>query len=227
VITMHSSMESGYLSRGKVKVKEARLPRYTWRDSWRWMRWDIPTRIAFLVGAPIIWIVIADVDPAAVGVRLGLTPADWVLVAFWSASVALVSLTYRRWLWPARSVPGRSALLVDLPFYLVINPVAEELFFRGVFLFGLANWVGMPWSVAISSIVFGFHHGLDRRFPFSFLVLGTLGGAVFGISAAHFGSIAPAIVLHSVADAVIFLAAGPCLERLGVGLQDPGSAVSG
>ena len=86
-------------------------------------------------------------------------------------------------------------------------------------MFGLANLIGMPWSIVVTSIVFGFHHGLDRRFPFSFLVLGTMGGALFGIAAAHFGSIAPAVVLHAAADLVLFVAAGPLLERAGVRWQ--------
>lgn len=183
------------------------------------MRWDVPTRIAFLIGAPLIWIVIADVDPASLGLTVGLTSRDWILVGFWAVGVALVSLTFRRWWWPVRAAPDRSALVLDLPFFVVLNPLAEELFFRGAALFGLANLIGMPWSIVVTSIVFGFHHGLDRRFPFSFLVLGTMGGALFGIAAAQFGSVAPAVVLHAVADLVLFVAAGPLLERLGVDWQ--------
>ena len=135
--------------------------------------------------------------------------------------MALVTLSYRRWLWPVRAVAGRSALPLDLPFFLVLNPVAEELFFRGAAMFGLANLIGMPWSIVVTSLVFGLHHGLDRQFPRSFLVLGTLGGLLFGIAAAHFDSVAPAIVLHVAADAVIFVAAAPILERLGVGVRLP------
>ena len=190
------------------------------------MRWDVPTRIALLIAAPLVWIAVADIDPAAIGLTLGLRGLDWVLVAVWSAGVALVTLTYRRWLLPVRSAPDRSALALELPFFGVLNPVAEELFFRGGAMFGLASLVGMPWAIAITSLVFGFHHQLDRRFPFSFLVLGTLGGAIFGIAAAMFGSIVPAIVLHAVADLVIFVAAGSVLERYQVGLAvdaGPGS----
>lgn len=183
------------------------------------MRWDVPTRIAFLIGAPLIWIVIAGVDPEALGFTIGLTSRDWILVGFWVVGVVLVSLAFRRWWWPVRAVPDRSALVLDLPFFVVLNPLAEELFFRGAAMFGLANLIGMPWSIVVTSIVFGFHHGLDRRFPFSFLVLGTMGGALFGIAAAHFGSIAPAIVLHAAADLVLFVAAGPLLERVGVRWQ--------
>ena len=185
------------------------------------MRWDVPTRIVFLIGAPLIWIAVAGIDPSAIGLRLGLAPLDWILIALWSVGVALVTLSYRRWLWPVRAVAGRSALALDLPFFLVLNPVAEELFFRGAAMFGLANLIGMPWSIVVTSLVFGLHHGLDRQFPRSFLVLGTLGGLLFGIAAAHFDSVAPAIVLHVAADAVIFVAAAPILERLGVGVRLP------
>ena len=185
------------------------------------MRWDVPTRIVFLIGAPLIWIAVAGIDPSAIGLRLGLAPLDWILIALWSVGVALVTLSYRRWLWPVRAVAGRSALALDLPFFLVLNPVAEELFFRGAAMFGLASLIGMPWSIVVTSLVFGLHHGLDRQFPRSFLVLGTLGGLLFGIAAAHFDSVAPAIVLHVAADAVIFVAAAPILERLGVGVRLP------
>ena len=103
----------------------------------------------------------------------------------------------------------------------MLNPVAEELFFRGAAMFGLASLIGMPWAIVVTSLVFGLHHGLDRQFPRSFLVLGTLGGLLFGIAAAHFDSVVPAIVLHVAADAVIFVAAAPILERLGVGVRWP------
>ena len=158
------------------------------------MRWDVPTRIVFLIGAPLIWIAVAGIDPSAIGLKLGLAPLDWILIALWSVGVALVTLSYRRWLWPVRAAGDRSALLLNLPFFLVLNPVAEELFFRGAALFGLANLIGMPWAIVVTSLVFGLHHGLDRQFPRSFLVLGTLGGLLFGIAAAHFESVAPAIV---------------------------------
>ena len=36
------------------------------------MRWDVPTRVAFLIGAPLIWIAIAGIDPSAIGLQLGL-----------------------------------------------------------------------------------------------------------------------------------------------------------
>ena len=185
------------------------------------MRWDVPTRILFLIAAPLIWIAIAGIDPSAIGLQLGLAPLDWILIALWSVGVALVTLSYRRWLWPVRAAGDRSALLLNLPFFLVLNPVAEELFFRGAAMFGLANLIGMPWAIVVTSLVFGLHHGLDRQFPRSFLVLGTLGGLLFGIAAAHFESVAPAIVLHVAADAVIFVAAAPILERLGAGVRLP------
>ncbi|MBM4438183.1 MAG: CPBP family intramembrane metalloprotease [Actinobacteria bacterium] len=183
---------------------------------------DLPTRVAGLIGVPLVWIAVARVDPAAIGLTLRLTASDWALVGVLALGAALVTLAYRRWYWPVGQAPGRTALVLELPFFLAVNPVAEELFFRGGVQFGLANWVGMPWSIAITSVVFGFHHGLlPRWFPFSFLIVGSLGGALFGIVAAMYQSIAPAIVLHAAADLVIFVAAGPALERLQVGLRAP------
>ena len=199
----------------------ARLPRRDWRGPWSWMRWDVPTRIALLIAAPLIWIAVAGIDPAAIGLRLGLGVRDWLLISLWAVGVVLVTLTFRRWLWPVFVAPNRSALLLELPFFGLLNPVAEELFFRGAVQFGLANLVGMPWSIVITSLIFGIHHAA-ARFPFSFLVLGTLGGAIFGIAAAIYGSIAPAMVLHAAADLTIFVGASHLLERLQVGLRRSG-----
>ncbi len=184
-----------------------------WRDAWAWMRWDVPTRVVLLIGAPLIWIFAADIDPSAIGLRLDLGIRDWLLTLLLAVGAGLVSLAYRRWLWRPRAAPDRSALVLELPFFAVLNPVAEELFFRGAALFGLANLVGMPWAIAVTSVVFGAHHVL-ARFPVSFLVLGTLGGAMFGIMTAYFESIVPAIVMHAVADLAVFVAAGLMARRV-------------
>lgn len=171
------------------------------------MRWDLPTRIAFLIAAPMVWIVVGGVDPSTIGLTLALSVFDWLLTVLLAASAGLAALTYRRWLWQPRVAPDRSALTLELPFFGLINPVAEEFFFRGGALFGLASLIGMPWAIVVTSIVFGMHHAL-ARFPASFLVLGTLGGALFGILTAHFGSVAPAIVVHAAADLAVFVAPG-------------------
>ena len=189
------------------------IVRRGWRDSWAWMRWDIPTRIVLLIAAPVIWIAVADIDPSAIGLRLDLSLRDWLLTLFLAVGAGLVSLAYRRWLWRPRAAPDRSALALELPFFVVLNPVAEELFFRGAALFGLANLVGIPWAITITSVVFGVHHIL-ARFPVSFLVLGTLGGAMFGIMTAQFGSIVPAVVMHAAADLAVFVAAGLMADRV-------------
>ena len=188
------------------------IARRGWRDAWAWMRWDVPTRILLLIAAPLIWIAVAGINPSAIGLRLDIGLRDWLLIAALSLGAGLVSLAYRRWLWRPRVAPDRSALALELPFFVVLNPVAEELFFRGAALFGLANLVGMPWAIAITSVVFGVHHVL-ARFPVSFLVLGTLGGALFGIVTAHYWSIVPAIIMHAAADVAIFVAAGHMAAR--------------
>ncbi|MCY3914270.1 MAG: CPBP family intramembrane metalloprotease [Chloroflexi bacterium] len=188
------------------------VARRGWRDAWAWMRWDVPTRIVLLIAAPLIWIAVAGIDPVAIGLRFDIYLRDWLLIALLAVGAGFVSLAYRRWLWRPRTAPDRSALALELPFFVVLNPVAEELFFRGAALFGLANLVGMPWAIAITSVVFGVHHAL-ARFPVSFLVLGTLGGAMFGIVTAYYWSIVPAIVMHAAADFAIFVAAGPMARR--------------
>ena len=200
---------------------DALIAQRGWRDTWAWMRWDVPTRIVLLIAAPLIWIAVAGIDPPRIGLELDLSLRDWLLTVLLAIGAGLVSLAYRRWLWRPRAAPDRSALALELPFFAVLNPVAEELFFRGAALFGLANLVGMPWAIAITSVVFGVHHAI-ARFPVSFLVLGTLGGAMFGIVTAHFDSIVPAIVMHAAADLAIFVVAGPMAQRRWANHDSPG-----
>ncbi len=201
----------------------APLRRRDWRVAWSWMRWDVPTRVVFLMAAPLVWIAVGDIEPAAIGLSLDLGVLDWLLVALLALGAGLVSLTYRRWLWRPQLAPDRSALALELPFFGGLNPVAEELFFRGGALFGLASLIGMPWAIVITSIVFGVHHAV-ARFPISFLILGTLGGVLFGIMSAHFGSVAPAIVMHAAADLAVFVAAGMVADRFWMG--DEAAAVA-
>ena len=176
------------------------------------MRWDIPTRLAFLVATPLIWIGVADIDHSAIGLQLNLTGLDWLLTALLTDVAALASLVYRRWLWRPQLSPDRKALILELPFFGVLNPFAEELFFRGGALFGLAILVGMPWAIVVTSVVFGVHH-VFAKFPISFLVFGTLGGALFGIVTAHFQSLAPAVLMHAGADLAVFVSSGLVANR--------------
>ena len=87
---------------------------------------------------------------------------------------------------------------------MFLNPVAEELFFRGWIQQQLEIVIGAMPTIVLVSIVFGFHHAL-AGFTRPFLILATIGGVLFGVVTMVSGSVIPAIGLHVSADIGLFL----------------------
>lgn len=107
---------------------------------------------------------------------------------------------------PTRSVvEGRAALLVLLTIVaVVIAPVVEELFFRGVLQrsleVALRPWIG----VAVASIAFGLAH-IDPargRANVAVVLATTSGGAVFGALYRVLHRLPPGMVAHAMFNAV-------------------------
>ncbi len=171
---------------------------------WRWMRLDLPARIAPSIAVPVLWSIIWASGIGMVGLQVPYSPTGWIwigllaLVVF-AACVIFVSKVLN---WSANSTPGAMAL--ELPFFLIVNPVAEEILFRGLFQSRLATLTGFPVALVIVAFAFGFHH-VFAGFGVRFLLWATLGGLLFGAVAEQFSSVVPAIVLHSAADLGIFL----------------------
>lgn len=172
--------------------------------AWRWMRIDVPLRVVPACAIPLAWAIGWGGGPAAIGLAIPFRPHSWPWLALQAVAVAagsviFVALVLR---WSARPTPA--ALALELPFFLVLNPVAEELLFRGLLQPRLATLIGFPAALAIVAAVFGFHHVL-AGFKLPFLLWATLGGFLFGAVAQHYGSVVPAILLHSAADAGLFI----------------------
>ena len=171
---------------------------------WRWMRLDLPLRIVPFVALPIVWSVVWGSGIGSVGLQIPYGLAAWVWIALMATVVfaACVVFVRKALNWSANSTPGAMAL--ELPFFLIVNPFAEEILFRGFFQGRLATLTGFPVALVVVSFVFGFHHAL-AGFNLRFLLWATLGGLLFGAVAHQFSSIAPAVLLHSAADLGIFL----------------------
>ncbi len=171
---------------------------------WRWMRLDLPLRIVPFVALPVAWSVVWGSGIGTVGLQIPYGPTGWIWIGLLAVGVfaACVVFVRKALNWSASSTPGAMAL--ELPFFLIVNPVAEEILFRGFFQSRLATLTGSPVALVVVSFVFGFHHAF-AGFGWRFLLWATLGGLLFGTVAQQFSSIAPAILLHSAADLGIFL----------------------
>ena len=187
-----------------MALPDERTRRRDFAHVWRWMRLDLPARVAPSIAVPVLWSVIWGSGIGAVGLQVPFGPNSWIwigllaLVVF-AACVIFVSKVLD---WSAKSTRGAMAL--ELPFFLILNPVAEELLFRGFIQNRLSLLTGFPVALVIVSLAFGFHHAF-AGFRLRFLLWATLGGFLFGAVAQQFSSVVPAILLHSAADLGIFV----------------------
>ena len=91
----------------------------------------------------------------------------------------------------ADKVHGAGGVLLLLLVVGVIAPIAEELFFRGLFFRSIEKRWNQWWALGLSSAFFGFIHFQ----PLQFLPLAAA-GAVFGLLVIATGRLGPAIVAH-------------------------------
>jgi len=137
----------------------------------------------------------------------------WSLVAGGlglAASIALFILSHRLIRWPQtpRSDLAHIPFITLLPSLLMSATVAgisEEAGFRGYMQGPLERRYGPATGIAITSVVFGLAHVSHGAFlPAILFDIGW--GALYGLLTYRSGSIVPAIVLHSSADALEFIA---------------------
>lgn len=127
-----------------------------------------------------------------------------------AASIGLFILAHRliRWPQPPRSdlahVPFIT-LLSSLLMSAIVAGIGEEAGFRGYMQGALERRYGPALGIAITSIVFGLAHLTHGAFlPAILFDMGW--GALYGFLTYWSGSIVPAIILHSSADALEFIA---------------------
>ena len=128
-----------------------------------------------------------------------------------AASIALFILSHRliRWPRPPRSDLSHIPVITLLPSLLMsalVAGIGEEAGFRGYLQGPLERRYGPALGIGITSIVFGLAHLTHGAFlPAILFDIGW--GALYGLLTYWSGSIVPAIILHSTADALEFVAA--------------------
>ncbi len=91
--------------------------------------------------------------------------------------------------------PTEVILLVVMT--VVLAPVTEEVFFRGLLQGALRDRIGPVWAVAIASVAFGITHFQLEQFPALVLV-----GVVNGLLVLRTGRLGPALWAHASFNAV-------------------------
>lgn len=107
---------------------------------------------------------------------------------------------------PARDLLGNASglgLVVIGVSVVVVAPVVEELFFRGLLLGAMRRRWGAVAAVVASSVVFGATHFQPLLLP----ALATA-GAVFAVSAVRTRRLGTAIAVHAAFNATTFVAVG-------------------
>jgi len=138
----------------------------------------------------------------------------WSLVAGGlglAASIALFLVAHRLISWPQPPRPDLShipfiTLLSSLLMSAIVAGIGEEAGYRGYMQGPLERRYGAAVAITVTSTVFGLAHLSHGAFlPAILFDIGW--GALYGLLAYRCGSIVPAIVLHSSADALEFIAA--------------------
>jgi membrane protease YdiL (CAAX protease family) len=128
-----------------------------------------------------------------------------------TASIALFILSHRliRWPQPAHSDLSHIPVITLLPSLTMgamVAGIGEEAGFRGYMQGPLDRRYGPAMGIAITSAAFGLAHLTHGAFlPAILFDMGW--GALYGLLTYRSGSIVPAIILHSSADAVEFIVA--------------------
>ena len=185
---------------------------------------DSESPVVLLAGQLGFWAVLAaaiayparrlGLVPALGGLRLNWRIADLPLgatlgVAAQLVVVPLIYLPLRSFVdsdelaRPARELlggVGGAELVVMGVAVVVVAPVVEELFFRGLLLGTLRRKWGTGVAIGVSSVVFGMTHFQ----PLLFVAL-TAVGAIFAGAAVRTGRLAPAIAVHAGFNATTFV----------------------
>lgn len=83
---------------------------------------------------------------------------------------------------------------------IIIAPITEELFFRGLILRGTLASFRFRWAIFISSFLFAVLHGNLDQIPGAFLI-----GLVLGLVVFRLNSLLPALYVHALSNALCLL----------------------
>ena len=184
------------------------IPYQTAATTWAWFWRDLLIRVPPIAGLPIARALYEDDFPGFAG----MDGNGWALTLFASAAVFGVC-TWFVFHYPSQQYRYTAGgLVVGAIFFLVTNPVVEEIFWRAFIQDILADWIGFWPALLITSLVFGLHHWFAGFGP-RFITLATLGGLAFGLLFEWTGSLLAPIIAHSVADLALFVTGPPLKLR--------------
>lgn len=124
------------------------------------------------------------------------------------ASLWLISLQAQQWLvqavgWPTelpalqRVVAAPNIALVCTSL-VIVAPLAEELWFRGLLLPALVPRMRAPLAAIVTAVCFALYHGALAQMPATLLL-----GSVAAMLTLHSRALGPAVVCHMVNNAVV------------------------
>jgi membrane protease YdiL (CAAX protease family) len=184
------------------------------RDSWRWIRVDVPLRLAPLLAVPLAFLLVRR-PASALGLVAPHLWRDLALGILLGIPAFVIAAGFGEWLQRAlatRIVPDGPDLLLQSAYYIALNAPIEEVFFRGLLQNGLALWWHAPVAAfAVATAVFTGYHLLGR-----WSRAATVGAGVAGIALGLLFLVPqpPSLVLPVVVHAFItcgFLGLGPWL----------------
>ena len=160
-------------------------------QSWRWLRRQL--RVVDIGWGVVVWLSVMAAAVAAVSLIHG--------VGLPFRSNGDVVRDYRDRYLPLFVVTSIAAVIVA--------PIVEEVFFRGLLLRGLLSRVPAWAAVVLQGLLFGLYHvipGYGRANLGLVLVLSAY-GVVFGGWVRHTGRLGPTIVGHAITNSVVVLIA--------------------
>ena len=184
------------------------IPHQTAATAWAWFWRDLVIRIPPVVGLPAARALYEGEFPGLAG----MDAAGWVLTVLAAAAVMVVCTWFVFW-YPSQQYRYTvGGLIVGGTFFLVTNPIAEEIFWRAFVQDVLGDWLGFGPALLLTSLAFGLHHWFAGFGP-RFIALATVGGLAFGLLFEWTGSLLAPIIAHSVADLALFVTGPPLKLR--------------
>jgi membrane protease YdiL (CAAX protease family) len=155
--------------------------------------WLVGTRQAGLAGIGLIPIPIAPM----LGWSVALTVAGLAVLAVFRVLSGALGVTETKTL--SRLLPRTRRERRVFALLSVAAGVGEEIAYRGYLIPVLAGVVGLSWSVAVSTLVFGLLHAYQGKIG---VVRTTVMGGVLAGGYVAAGSVIPAVVAHAAVDLI-------------------------
>jgi len=135
---------------------------------------------ALLIRKRLMLLTVTPAWPALPAIGIGLAGGIVAFLASWSVSqlLELIGQPVTEQAWVSDLLRREEALLLLLPWLILILPVAEEIFFRGYMLRFLSERISFPAGFILSSLMFAIVHLNLSGFPV-YLCIGAIFAAVY------------------------------------------------